>query len=289
MKTVQSTPKTYTSIRTIIAAAITLLPLMAINDAQACAACGCTISKDWGTQGITTTPGFSADLSFSYINQNQHRLGTGTASSDQLIALGGAGQEIEENFRESIRLNARFTAAYQQLASVLEGQSHFSDAKAILKEISKITTNPRELARAQQEIKQIESIEASQSRPAFTPATESGRVAYVEGQEVGAGEATHPKHPAEDPNGPKHEVIGIIKGVKCSYPSVIDFRVESSTKSVALYSNNFYKVEFSSLGFTPDGTLNPCSGIEGMKARVQYADSSDKTVVGQVVEVELRK
>jgi len=35
--------------------------------------------------------------------------------------------------------------------------------------------------------------------------------------------------------------------------------------------------------------MNPCNDFEGMKARVQYVDSSDKTVDGQVVAIELRK
>ena len=77
---------------------ITLLSLIAINDAQACAACGETLSKDWGTQGVSTHPGFSADLSYNYINQNQQRLGTGTASTAQINARNTAAtpQEIED-------------------------------------------------------------------------------------------------------------------------------------------------------------------------------------------------
>ena len=73
-----------------------LLPLLAINDAHACAACGCTLSKEWGTQGISTTPGFSADLSYDYINQSQQRYGSGTASPALINALLAAGQEIED-------------------------------------------------------------------------------------------------------------------------------------------------------------------------------------------------
>ena len=55
-----------------------------------------TLSKDWGTQGISTTPGFIADLSYFYINQNQQRIGTGKASQSQINALAAAGQEIED-------------------------------------------------------------------------------------------------------------------------------------------------------------------------------------------------
>ncbi|MGC2166573.1 MAG: hypothetical protein WA632_11225 [Gallionella sp.] len=84
------------SLRIAIASTLVLFPVIAMNDAQACAACGCTLSKDWGTQGISTTPGFTADLSFDYINQNQQRLGTGKASQDQVNNLWQGGQEIED-------------------------------------------------------------------------------------------------------------------------------------------------------------------------------------------------
>ncbi len=82
--------------RVAAAALLSLLPLAAMNSAHACAACGCTLSKDWGTQGISSTPGFSADLSYDYINQDQQRYGSGTASPALIEQLQAAGQEIED-------------------------------------------------------------------------------------------------------------------------------------------------------------------------------------------------
>jgi hypothetical protein len=84
------------SFRIVIVTVLALLPLIAINDAQACATCGDTLSKDWGTQGVSTHPGFTADLSYSYINQNQLRYGTGTASTTQISSLLPSGQEVED-------------------------------------------------------------------------------------------------------------------------------------------------------------------------------------------------
>jgi hypothetical protein len=87
-----------TKTRTSLAIALGISALFSSADVLACAACGCTLSKDWGTQGITTTPGFTADLSYFYINQNQQRIGTSTASQAQIGALNGAAtpQEIED-------------------------------------------------------------------------------------------------------------------------------------------------------------------------------------------------
>ena len=84
------------SLRIVIATLLPLLPLIAVNDAQACAACGDTLSKDWGTQGVRSTPGFTADLSYNYINQNQLRNGSGTASTAQINSLLPSGQEVED-------------------------------------------------------------------------------------------------------------------------------------------------------------------------------------------------
>ena len=111
----------------------------------------------------------------------------------------------------------------------------------------------------------------------------------IETAEKGVVVDSPPKHPTEPPNGPKHLAVGVIRGVQCSYPSVIEFHVDTAEKPIALYSNNFFKIDLTVLGFTPKGDMNPCKDFEGMKAHVQYAESSDKTVDGQVIAVELRK
>lgn len=82
--------------RAAIVTALALLPLAAMNDAFACAACGETLSKDWGTQGVSTHPGLTADLSYSYLKQNPQRYGTGKASPALINSLLAAGQEIED-------------------------------------------------------------------------------------------------------------------------------------------------------------------------------------------------
>jgi hypothetical protein len=98
-----------------------------------------------------------------------------------------------------------------------------------------------------------------------------------------------PRHPTEPPDGPKHTAFGVIRGVQCSSPAVIEFQLDTGKKPVSVYSNNFFKIDLTVLGFTPSGDMNPCKDFEGKKVRVQYAESSDKTVDGQVIAVELRK
>jgi len=101
--------------------------------------------------------------------------------------------------------------------------------------------------------------------------------------------APKPAHPTEPPKGPKHIATGLIRAVKCGYPATIEFQVDTGKKRVSVYSNDFLKIDLSVTGFTPKGPVNPCADFEGMKAEVQYAESSDKTVDGQVIAVLLRK
>jgi hypothetical protein len=87
---------------TVLSVTLTLAALVSASAAYACAACGDTLSTDWGSQGVSTAQGFSADLSYSYLNQNQQRYGSGKASITQINALNAAGQEIEAYTRTQI-------------------------------------------------------------------------------------------------------------------------------------------------------------------------------------------
>ncbi len=51
----------------------------------------------------------------------------------------------------------------------------------------------------------------------------------------------------------------------------------------------YFKITFTAGNFTPDSEVKPCTGIEGMKAFVDYAEVTDKAVAGQIVSIELSK
>lgn len=48
------------------------------STALACASCGCSLSTDWESQGASHGSGFSVDLRYDYLNQDQLRHGTST-------------------------------------------------------------------------------------------------------------------------------------------------------------------------------------------------------------------
>jgi tetratricopeptide (TPR) repeat protein len=232
--------------------------------------------------------------------------------------------EIEASLRAAIRLNPLFAPAYDQLAallamrhekldeahilnvqavqldpanlvfrintaSVLMTMERYSDAVFVLRGAVKVASNPGEVAMVENRIKEIESIQALGAHSGVVvSASSQGEVTLETAEKVVAVDLT-PKHPTEPANGTKHLAVGVIRGVKCSYPAILEFQVDNGKKQVSLYTNNFTTIDLTVLDFTPKGSMNPCSDFEGMKAKVQYAETSDKTVDGQVIAVELRK
>jgi Tfp pilus assembly protein PilF len=101
--------------------------------------------------------------------------------------------------------------------------------------------------------------------------------------------STTPRYPTEPPNGTRHTARGTLRSVQCYYPGVITLTVLQAGATISLYSNDYPHLDFSAANYTPQGTLNPCTMIEGMKARVVYAEVSDKSIAGQILSIELFK
>ena len=121
--------------------------------------------------------------------------------------------------------------------------------------------------------------------------TETGKTIVfkkVDGKIIGTAEET-PHYPTGDSTGPQHTVKGILRNVRCSYPNVIALTVDQAGKPITLYSNNYFKVVFTTSNYEPEGDIKPCTGIEDMKASVKYAEVSDKNVAGQILAIELSK
>jgi len=185
-------------------------------------------------------------------------------------------------------------------ANVLTQQGNYFGAIGVLKLAAKITRNQAEDDMVQSRIKQLERLEASVDRaqargetaaqPPAAPAETNKTIVFkkVDGKIIGTAEET-PNYPTGDSTGPQHTVKGILRNVRCSYPNVIALTVDQAGKLTTLYSNNYYKVVFTTANYEPDGEIKPCTGIEDMKASVKYAEVSDKNVAGQILAIELSK
>jgi len=184
-------------------------------------------------------------------------------------------------------------------ANVVSVMGRFDEAVSIVQAASKLARNPGEFAMTQSRVSQLKQMQQShaQAEQAQAQAEQDRRhfdsLHQDQDDNKGVVELVHddekPKHPAEA-HGPKHKLFGVMRDVTCSYPSLLEMRLEGTDgKSLKLYSNNFLKIDLTVVGFTPQGSMNPCTDFNGFKARVQYAETSDSSVDGQVIAIELHK
>ncbi len=232
--------------------------------------------------------------------------------------------QIEASLRAAARLNPKFAQAYDQLAAlfsmrrenldeahllslhavqldpgnlgyrintsnVLMAMGRYNDAADVLRNAAKLAKNPDEVDMVQSRLNQIESFLALGAKSGLVVNMQPQGVVTMETAEKVVAVDPTPKHPTEPAKGPKHVAVGIIRGVKCGYPAVIEFQVVTAKKQISVYSNDFTKIDLSVFGFTPKGDVNPCADFEGMKAEVEYVATSDKTVDGQAIAILLRK
>ena len=109
----------------------------------------------------------------------------------------------------------------------------------------------------------------------------------VNGKIIGSAE-DEPKYPAGDSKGPQHTIKGTLRAIRCSYPTVLALDVDQAGKIITLYSNNYYKIVFTTT-YDSNDEIKPCTAIEDMKATVKYAEVTDQKVAGQILAIELSK
>jgi hypothetical protein len=88
--------------------------------------------------------------------------------------------------------------------------------------------------------------------------------------------------------GPHRYIEGLLKDVRCDSAN-LDLTVRSSGKSLALHADNYFKIQFTALGFQPTGNLHPCADLEGRQAKVEYVESAKASDRARLLAVELHK
>jgi tetratricopeptide (TPR) repeat protein len=233
--------------------------------------------------------------------------------------------EIESSLRAAIAANPKFAPAYDRLASfygmrhknlddalslalsavkldpgnlyfrmnasnVLAVSDRYPDAIKVLQSAVKLARNPGETAMVQSRIEQLDQTQkrkaqADEERRRYEAQANAPAEKVSEAVGVVAPETKYP----DEAKGPKHSFVGVMREVTCGYPSILVFRVEGAKSAIKVYNNSFSKIDLTVIGFIPKGPINPCTDFNGMKARVQYAETTDKSVDGQVLAIELRK
>ena len=235
-----------------------------------------------------------------------------------------AAPAIESSFRNAIKLNPEFAPSYVGLASfygmrrenldeahmltltavqmepevaeyrvtagnILMEMGQISNAIIVYKNALKLTKTPAESEQVQNALQNAEQYEAMSERYARSPSGPSAIAATNTPEMNDSAPALVRATKVHPLNGPKHEAKGILKNVRCASPAILEFTLEAQGHALLLHSDNYYNIDFTALGFTPQGELHPCTDIENLHARVQFVDSDVKDEPGQVVGVELSK
>jgi tetratricopeptide (TPR) repeat protein len=192
-------------------------------------------------------------------------------------------------------------------ANVLMLQQQPDNAIKVLKEAERVAANPGELAIVRSRREQIERSEASMAKfkadhpDAQQTITANGEIMLSESSTIEPAAdaskvhiaveapANEPHFPVGPPTGPQHIARGVVRNVKCFYPTILSLDLETTGKSVTYYVNDYFKVDYYNLNFVPKGSLNPCTDINGMRAAVHYTAVTDKVVAGQIVRLDLIK
>ncbi|HEX4310342.1 MAG TPA: hypothetical protein VHZ25_09965 [Acidobacteriaceae bacterium] len=183
------------------------------------------------------------------------------------------------------------------VANLLTEQQHFDDAIRVLQSAEKVARTPLEADVVQRVLTQVERNKAQMEQWKQQQAQAEVHTTVVAQSPGGSGTgaagnlqpATPPRHPTETLHGADRIVEGVIRGAHCNGPGVLELTVVGAKGSVSLYNNDAYKIDFRALNFTPTGEIHPCQDLEGMKARVHYFATADKTVDGQITMIALSK
>lgn len=166
--------------------------------------------------------------------------------------------------------NVRFRVDAAEVLLIMQREA---DATAVLQAALKIAKTPEETMMVQSRIQGVQQVLSARAQNREEIRRLNAMVNSKE--QASPDEAPAPeRQPEQTAIGPHEALTGTLKNVHCSAPAVMDLDVESGGKTVALHTGNYYKVQFSALGFKPTGELRPCSDLEGRHAKVEYIESS---------------
>jgi hypothetical protein len=206
-----------------------------------------------------------------------------------------------ENLDEAHRLNLQAVqldpgnVGYRvNTASVLLIMQRENDAIAVLQNALQAAKKPEEVAAVQTQMENARQVISArrQMEQENRRIKEQMESALLEKSDSSAGASDQavasptPPH-QEILRGPHHFGSGILRHVRCSWPEVLDVDVDTGGHTVALHSANYYKIVFTALNFRPKSELNPCTDLEGTRARVEFVTGSGNTKSGGIVSIEM--
>jgi tetratricopeptide (TPR) repeat protein len=231
----------------------------------------------------------------------------------------GDDAQVEASLRAAIKLNPSFAPSFERLAAfdgmrrqnldeahlmaltavqldpgnvnyrvtvanVLMEMEKGEDAVAVLNAAVRMAKTPEETAMVQNFLAHAEQYMNARTRQAEEINASVQASAAIENR----GNADAESHEEELPKGPHHFLAGTLENVHCN-GSGIDLTVAAKGKTLALHRGNYFKIEFTALGFAPKEDIEPCRDLEGATAKVEYVESSATPAAAFVVAIELHK
>jgi Tfp pilus assembly protein PilF len=177
------------------------------------------------------------------------------------------------------------------VAQVLMEMQQASNAVLVLQNAAKLAKTPEDLEAVNNVLMHAREYETAQQQVAqhramATPSNKSSAGEIETTASVSGPTLSH--RDTFTAKGPHHFLLGVLKDVHCD-SSQLDLTVNSTGKSFALHSENYFQIQFTVLNFTPSADLNPCKDLEGRPAKVEYVESADKSVTPRVLSIELHK
>jgi len=212
------------------------------------------------------------------------------------VFLGSRGRNLDEAHMmglTAVSLEPTNVGYRVNVASVLLQMQQGQNAVAVLRNAMKLAKSEEDnelLTRALISAEEFSTAqaEAAERRKRYEEQRKAAEVAASSEQSSDA--APVPRLVRRDivPSGPHRFVTGVIQVVHCIEPTM-ELSVQSGAKTLNFRSDDYYKVQFSALGFQPNGELKPCEQLQGRPAKVEYVESADKSQAPHLLSVELHK
>jgi tetratricopeptide (TPR) repeat protein len=233
------------------------------------------------------------------------------------------GSQIESSLQKAIKLNPSFAPSYDRLAMfynlsrknldqahilelqavqhdpgnvafrvntayILVNMQRENDAVTVLQTALKMAKNPGETASVQNALEMAKQVEYLRTPSSHAGSGSESVDVPVKSTEIKDTAPTLRHREEVVLNGPHRNVTGTIKNVHCSSPSTMDLDVEAGQRIITMHTANYYNLQFTALGFTPQSELKPCTDLEGSHARVEYIEGGEAKING-VVAIELHR
>ncbi len=219
-------------------------------------------------------------------------------SFDRLaVFLGSRHRDLDEAHMmglTAVSLDPGNVAYRVNVANVLLAMEHGQSAVEVLRAAAKLAKSPQESQMVEDVLTQAQEYAEAQKerverKQRMSEAANSSR-SLTPPPEDTAANTNVPRLTRRDtvPAGPHRFVTGVLKDVHCT-SAKMDLAVQSGENKTAFHSDNFYRIQFSALGFPATGELNPCRDLEGRPAKVEYVEPTNKADTGYLVSIELHK